>query len=199
MTTSINVAHLGTHICPTINNTGANARTVNKLNEKTILGFEITQLRKTTKEIALPASISFHYCDWLSLILIFSNSSQQPFTNFYKLRLFKQITSNIYFPTLGSDHTRSVPTYSIYSVCNFIVCNPPPFCRGRRVESPTNFQKGGLGKTSTFRGCWERGGDFFSGEGLQFLHKKQIKAKIFFKTKNLNWEMLPKNLVTFKR
>ena len=33
------------------------------------------------------------------------------------------------------------------------------------VEPPTKFSKrGGLDRTSTFRGgCWERGGDFFQG------------------------------------
>ena len=51
----------------------------------------------------------------------------------------------------------------------------------------------------------------FFREGLQLSHnklkpeifndKKSLEAKIFFFviTKNLNWEILPKNLVTFKR
>ena len=62
------------------------------------------------------------------------------------------------------------------------------------------------------KGCWERGVTFFGvGEGVQFLHKNTLKseivnakksllAKIFFSviTKNLNWEILIKNLITFK-
>ena len=81
-----------------------------------------------------------------------------------------------------------------------------------RVEPPTKFpNRGGLGKTSTFRGgCWERGGDFFR-EGCNFYIKNKLKSeifndkknlykKIFFSviTKNSNWEILPKNLVAFK-
>ena len=59
-----------------------------------------------------------------------------------------------------------------------------------------------------FRG----GGDFFQGGRGCSCHKKKLKseifndkkilkAKIFFSvtTKNSNWEILPKNLVTFKR
>ena len=48
--------------------------------------------------------------------------------------------------------------------------HPPPFYYGREggggLKFQPNFQKGGLGWTSTFRG-----GDFFQG-GLQFSHKK---------------------------
>ena len=69
---------------------------------------------------------------------------------------------------------------------------------------------GGLDRTSTFRGgCWERGGDFFQGGGggcnklkseIFNDKKKFISKNIFFViTKNSNWEILPKNLVTFKR
>ena len=75
-----------------------------------------------------------------------------------------------------------------------------------------NFQKGGeldRGKglkISTFRG----GSDFFQGgcnfhiknkvKSEIFNDKKSLQAKIFFSviTKNSNWEILPKNLVTFK-
>ena len=58
---------------------------------------------------------------------------------------------------------------------------------------------------------WERGGDFFQ-RGLQFSHKntlkseifndkKSLQAKIFFSviTKNSKWEILPKNILPFKR
>ena len=71
---------------------------------------------------------------------------------------------------------------------------------------------GGLDRTSTFRGgCWERGGDFFWGgrnfhikntlKSEIFNDKKSLQAEIFFSvmTKNSNWEILPKNLITFKR
>ena len=35
------------------------------------------------------------------------------------------------------------------------------------VEPPTKILKGGLDRTSTFRGgCWESGGDFFQGVGM---------------------------------
>ena len=62
-------------------------------------------------------------------------------------------------------------------------------------------------------GCWERGGWLFLGEGgCSFYIKNKLKSEIFNKkkslqtkmffsviTKNLNWEILTKNLVTFKR
>ena len=82
--------------------------------------------------------------------------------------------------------------------------HPPPFLQGGGVEPPTRPQL-------LEGGCWERGGDFFQGEGVQLSHNKlkseifndknSLQAKIFFFviTKNLNWEILPKNLVTFKR
>ena len=69
-----------------------------------------------------------------------------------------------------------------------------------------------LGRTSTVReGCWERGDDFFHGGDAIFTHKKlkseilnnkkSLQAKIFFSviTNNSNREILPKDLVTFKR
>ena len=78
-----------------------------------------------------------------------------------------------------------------------------------------NFQKGGLDRTSSFRGgCWEIGDDFFhffSG-GWNLHIKNKLKSEIFNDkksfiakknffsviTKNSNWEISPKNLVTFK-
>ena len=50
---------------------------------------------------------------------------------------------------------------------------PPPddgkpcLSAGGGFEPPIKFLKRGLDRTSTFRegGCWERGGDFFSGAG----------------------------------
>ena len=70
----------------------------------------------------------------------------------------------------------------------------------------------GMDRISIFRGggWWEKGGDLF--QGLQFLHinklkseifndKKGLYAKMFFSvtTKYLNWEILIKNLINFKR
>ena len=67
-------------------------------------------------------------------------------------------------------------------------------------------------------GCWKRGGNFFRGRGAAVLQKNKLKSemfhdkkkiinilkniiKIFFSviTKISNWEILTKNLVTFKR
>ena len=77
-----------------------------------------------------------------------------------------------------------------------------------------NFQKeGGLDRISTFRGVLlgKRGVTLFRG-GCNFHIKNKLKseivndkkslyAKIFFPviTKNSNWKILPKNLVTFTR
>ena len=65
-----------------------------------------------------------------------------------------------------------------------MVCTPPPFLQGGEgggggLSLQPNFKKGGLDRTSTFRrGYWERGGDFFSGEGVQLSHNK-LKTEIF--------------------
>ena len=61
-------------------------------------------------------------------------------------------------------------------------------------------------------GCWEREGDFFQGRSCSFYikdklkseifnDKKSLQTKMFFSViaKNLNWEILTNNLVTFKR
>ena len=65
-------------------------------------------------------------------------------------------------------------------------CGPvkrPPFLKIWLSLQP-NFQKGGLDRTSTFRGgCWERGGDFFQG-GVQLSHNK-LKSEIFNDKKSL--------------
>ena len=77
---------------------------------------------------------------------------------------------------------------------------------GGGIEPPTKFSKKGRGWQG-FAG--KEGGDFFQ-RLLQFSHKKlkseifndkkSLQAKIFFSviTKNSDWEVLPKNLVTFK-
>ena len=84
-----------------------------------------------------------------------------------------------------------------------------------------NFQKGGYLTGSQFLegACWENGGYFCQkagkwgeGRGSSFYMKSKLKTelfndkkglqtKIFFFviTKNLNWEILTKNLISFKR
>ena len=91
----------------------------------------------------------------------------------------------------------------------------PVSAEGGRVEPPTKYSKSGkrgVDIISFFRGgCSERKGDF-SGGGYSFYikiklkseisnNKKRFMNKFFFSvlTKNLNWEILTKNLVTFKR
>ena len=66
------------------------------------------------------------------------------------------------------------------------------------------FKKGGLDRTSTFRGqlLGKRGVCIFKEKNLKseiFNDKKSLSAKLFFSavTKNSNWEISPKNLVTF--
>ena len=53
--------------------------------------------------------------------------------------------------------------------------------------------------------CWERACDLFQ-DGLQLLCKKEAKVKklqikmfFYFINENLNWDILTKNLVIFKR
>ena len=88
---------------------------------------------------------------------------------------------------------------------------------GEGVEALTKLLKkgGGLGRISFSRGgvAGKEGVTFFRGrKGLQFSHKRKLKSEIFddkkvYKqkmfisviTKNLNWEILTKNLVNFKR
>ena len=87
----------------------------------------------------------------------------------------------------------------------------PPFCWGEGLNLQPRFQKGGL-TGSHFLGedCWEKGKDLFQEGGCSFYiksklkseifhDKKSLKTKLFFSviTKNLNWEILTKNLVTF--
>ena len=87
----------------------------------------------------------------------------------------------------------------------------PHFLLGRGTEPPTKFSKRGL-TGSHFLGedCWEKGKDLFQGGGCSFSikskrkseifnDKKSLKTKLFFSViaKNLNWEILTKNLVTF--
>ena len=85
---------------------------------------------------------------------------------------------------------------------------PPPHLSAGKVEPPTNFSKrgGGLDRNSIFRGVARKEGvTFFIG--LKFLHNNQFseifndKESLFLSviTKNLNWEILTKNLVTFRR
>ena len=83
--------------------------------------------------------------------------------------------------------------------------HPPLFCWGRGWTSYQLFKKGGLDRTSVFRGGWH-----FSG-GCNFSTKNKLKSEILMTKKltnknsllcgnlELNWEILTKNLVTFKR
>ena len=82
---------------------------------------------------------------------------------------------------------------------------PPNIQNGERLTGPQMLE--GV--------CWDRGVDFFQGGGggscnFQIKNKlkskifnniKSLKANIFFSviTKNSNWKILTKNLVTFKR
>ena len=76
---------------------------------------------------------------------------------------------------------------------------------GGGLASSTIFRKGGLDRTETFRGDFFQGGcNFHIKNKLKseiFNDRKSLLAKIFssVKTKDSNWEILPKNLVTFKR
>ena len=102
------------------------------------------------------------------------------------------------------------------------VCTPPPTpplpfsAVGSGLNLQPNFQKEGLDRTWTFReGLLGKTGDIFQGGGgggcnfhiknkLKseiFNYKKSLQATIFFSvmTKNSNWDILSKNLVTFKR
>ena len=99
----------------------------------------------------------------------------------------------------------------------FIVCTSHPFPLERaRLNLLESFQKGGgegdlTGPLFLKGGCWERGGDFFQG-GCNFLTKNELKSGLFnekkglytrmlcsVETKNSNWDIFAKNLVTFKR
>ena len=76
------------------------------------------------------------------------------------------------------------------------------------IEPTTKyFKKGaGLNGTQVLEGvCWERACDLFQ-DGLQLLCKKEAKVKklqtkmfFYFINENLNWDILTKNLVIFKR
>ena len=65
-----------------------------------------------------------------------------------------------------------------------IVCTPPSLLGEGGLNLQPNFQKGGglTGPQLLKGGCWERGGDFFQGEGVQFSHKK-INVKYFMTKK----------------
>ena len=71
-------------------------------------------------------------------------------------------------------------------------------------ETPPKFSKiGGLkGLLLLVGGCWERGGGAIFNLKSEILNdKKCLYAKIFFSviTKNSNWGIRTKNLVSFKR
>ena len=80
-------------------------------------------------------------------------------------------------------------------------CAPPLSAGEIEFEPPTNFSKR--------RGSIFRGGDFSGGcsfyiknkqKSQIFIDKKSLSAKCFsVRNKNLNWEILTKKLVTFKK
>ena len=88
----------------------------------------------------------------------------------------------------------------------------PIFCWGAQICDQI-FKKGCLtGSQFLEGGCRKRGGDFFQqGRGCNFYIKNKLKSEILNNnkkfinknvydiTKNLNWQILSKNLVTFKR
>ena len=74
--------------------------------------------------------------------------------------------------------------------------SPPLFAAGGELSLQQNFQK----RRVTFQGSCS----FYIKNKLQseiFNDKKSLETKMFFSilTKNLNWEILTKNLVIFKR
>ena len=90
----------------------------------------------------------------------------------------------------------------------------PPSLSAFGLNFQPSFQKGGGLTGSQFLegDCWEKGSDLFQGGSCSFYiknklkseifnDKKNLKTKMFFSviTKNLNWEILTKKLVTFKR
>ena len=61
-----------------------------------------------------------------------------------------------------------------------IVGTPAPFLQGKGLSLQPNFQKGGLDRTSTFRGgLLGKRGWLFSRGRLQFSHKNKLKSEIF--------------------
>ena len=66
-------------------------------------------------------------------------------------------------------------------------------------EPPTKFSKGeGLGRISVFRGgLLGKRSEFFQEKKLRYLTTRKVFLSVI--TKNLNWKILTKNLVTFKR
>ena len=88
-----------------------------------------------------------------------------------------------------------------YIIYIFIVCTP----------NPLSVAGGGGGWVFTESLLGKRGVSFFGGvcsfyiknklKSEKFHNKKSLQTKMFFSviTKNLNWEILSKNFVTFKR
>ena len=83
-----------------------------------------------------------------------------------------------------SNQSTSKKPHYVSDLSKLIVCTPPPFLLGVGVgvgvgmgvgglSLLSNFQKGGGLKGSQFLegGCWERGGDFFSGRVAVFTKK----------------------------
>ena len=79
---------------------------------------------------------------------------------------------------------RKQKSSSLENISILIHHNVQPLSAGGLSLQP-NFQKGGLDRTSSFRGgWWERGGDFFQG-GCKFHIKSKLKSEIFNDKKSL--------------
>ena len=68
------------------------------------------------------------------------------------------------------------------SIREIIVCNPPPpflLSAGGVLSLRPNFQKGGLGRISVFRGEVAGKEEVTFSREVQFLHKNKLKSKIF--------------------
>ena len=106
----------------------------------------------------LNAGTNMRLC-WRNVLGIHSPTSQ--------IALYYLATCYHYIGKTNLYHVRRY-IQGIYYIYNHSV-HPPSFLQGGLSLLP-NFQKGGLKKTSTFRGGKE-GGYFFQG-GLQFSHEK---------------------------
>ena len=115
-----------------------------------------------------------------------------------------QFLSSVNIQVVGAHEKKK--NYNNYT---FIVCTPP-FLQGCWASNQI-LKMRRLDKNSVLEGvAGKDGGWFFSGgvaiftqkiKSEIFNDKKSLQAIIFFTviTKNSNWEILPKNLVNFKR
>ena len=149
-----------------------------------------------------------------------------PIGKFSKLILFlkKFQSQKFFFAKLHHSHSLTEAAARKYITAIHLqkhseeaYCAPPPFplfARGSGWASHQFFKKRGgdlTGSQFLERGCWERWKWWFSG-GCSFYIKNKLKSQIFNEkknsspkmlfsvtTKNLNWKILTKNWITFKR